>query len=347
MAVEAPAAAPTRAAAGASAASSTRTAAGGASAGALVRAAADGDPAGSVVDYGVTRDGLIQLRRRWPAAGPEPSAAPDSGVGLKPAPSPESAAGPARAAVYVLHGVAEHSGRYEHVGSALAGRGFETVATDHRGHGRSGGRRGHVDQWSQYLDDVEDQMAEVRGLGLPVVMLGHSLGGLMALSYCVEGRPGPDLLAVSAPALGYVLDSPQKLLYLAGPVLASLAAAAPVSINRDLSLLSSDPEAAARAAADPLWSGEVTVSLGWELLRAMARTRARLDRLEIPVMCVHGSDDGLVPAASSEILATAAGAERRVYDGLRHEVFNEPAGLDVLTEVIDWIESNLPAPAGR
>lgn len=333
MAVEAPTASPIQAAAD------------GAPSGSVLRAAADDASAGSVVDYGVTRDGLIQLRRRWPAARPESSASPDSGASPESAPSLESLAGPARAVVYVLHGVAEHSGRYEHVGSALAGRGFETVATDHRGHGRSGGRRGHVDRWSQYLDDVEDQMAEIRGLGLPVVMLGHSLGGLMALSYCVEGRPGPDLLAVSAPALGYALDSPQKLLYLAGPVLAALAGAAPVQINRDLSLLSADPEVTAGAAADPLWNGEVTVSLGWQLLRAMARTRARLDRLEVPVMCVHGGDDRLVPAASSEILASAAGAERRVYEGLRHEVFNEPAGLAVLAEVIDWIESNLPRPS--
>ena len=333
MAVEAPVASP------------TQVAADGAPAGSVLRAVADDASAGSVVDYGVTRDGLIQLRRRWPAARPESSASPGSGASPESAPSLESLAGPARAVVYVLHGVAEHSGRYEHVGSALAGRGFETVATDHRGHGRSGGRRGHVDRWSQYLDDVEDQMAEIRGLGLPVVMLGHSLGGLMALSYCVEGRPGPDLLAVSAPALGYALDSPQKLLYLAGPVLTSLAGAAPVPINRDLSLLSADPEVTAGAAADPLWNGEVTVSLGWELLRAMARTRARLDRLEVPVMCVHGGDDRLVPASSSEILASAAGAERRVYEGLRHEVFNEPAGLAVLAEVINWIESNLPHPS--
>ena len=283
-------------------------------------AAADEAPAGAVVDYGVTRDGLIQLRRRWPAAGS------------------------ARAAVYVLHGVAEHSGRYEHVGAALAGRGFEVVAVDHRGHGRSGGRRGHVDRWSQYLDDVEDQMAEIRGLGLPVVMLGHSLGGLMALSYCVEGRPAPDLLVVSAPALGYALDRPRQLLRLAGPVLASLAPTATVGINRDLSLLAADPEVAAEAAADPLWNREVTVSLGWEVLRAAVRTRTRLDRLEVPVLCVHGSEDRLVPATASEILDSAAGAERRVYEGLRHEVFNEPAGLEILAEVIDWIEAGLHRP---
>ena len=282
-------------------------------------AAADEAPAGAVVDYGVTRDGLIQLRRRWPAAGP------------------------ARAAVYVLHGVSEHSGRYEHVGAALAGRGFEVVAVDHRGHGRSGGRRGHVDRWSQYLDDVEDQMAEIRSLDLPVVMLGHSLGGLMALSYCVEGRPAPDLLAVSAPALGYALDRPRQLLRLAGPVLASLAPTATVGINRDLSLLAADPEVAAEAAADPLWNREVTISLGWEVLRAAVRTRTRLDRLEVPVLCVHGRDDHLVPAAASEILA-AAGAERQVYEGLGHEVFNEPTGLEVLAEVIDWIEAELPRP---
>ena len=284
-------------------------------------AAADEAPAGAVVDYGVTRDGLIQLRRRWPAAGS------------------------ARAAVYVLHGVSEHSGRYEHVGAALAGRGFEVVAVDHRGHGRSGGRRGHVDRWSQYLDDVEDQMAEIRGLGLPVVMLGHSLGGLMALSYCVEGWPAPDLLAVSAPALGYALDRPRQLLRLAGPVLASLVPTATVGVNRDLSLLAADPEVAAEAAADPLWNREVTVSLGWEVLRAAVRTRTRLDRLEVPVLCVHGRDDQLVPAAASEILASAVGAERRVYEGLGHEVFNESAGLEVLAEVIDWIEAELPRPA--
>lgn len=303
------------------------------------RVVAGDAPAGCIIDYGVTRDGLIQLRRRWPATGLEFSTA------AGPAASRESSTGRARAVVCVLHGVAEHSGRYEHVGVALAGRGFEVVAVDHRGHGRSGGRRGHVDRWSQYLDDVEDQMAEIRGLGRPVVMLGHSLGGLMALSYCVEGRPAPDLLVVSAPALGYALDRPRQLLRLAGPVLASLAPTATVGINRDLSLLATDPEVAAEAAADPLWNREVTVSLGWQVLRAAVRTRTRLDRLEAPVLCVHGRDDHLVPAAASEILASAAGAERRVYEGLRHEVFNEPAGLDVLAEVIDWIEANLPHPA--
>lgn len=303
------------------------------------RASADGAPAGAVVDYGVTRDGLIQLRRRWPAAGPESSTAPEPAAGR------ESSASQARAVVCVLHGVAEHSGRYEHVGAALAGRGFEVVAVDHRGHGRSGGRRGHVDRWSQYLDDVEDQMAQIRGLGLPVVMLGHSLGGLMALSYCVEDRPAPDLLAVSAPALGYALDRPRQLLRLAGPVLASLTPTATVGINRDLSLLATAPEVAAEAAADPLWNREVTVSLGWQVLRAAVRTRTRLDHLEVPVLCVHGRDDHLVPVAASEILASAANAERRVYEGLRHEVFNEPTGLDVLAEVIDWLEANLPRPA--
>lgn len=303
------------------------------------RVVAGDAPAGSVIDYGVTRDGLIQLRRRWAASGPALAVDPKSST------IPEPSTVLARAVVCVLHGVAEHSGRYEHVGSALAGRGFEVVAVDHRGHGRSGGRRGHVDRWSQYLDDIEDQMAEIRGLGRPVVMLGHSLGGLMALSYCVEGRPAPDLLVVSAPALGYALDRPRQLLRLAGPVLASLAPTATVGINRDLSLLATDPEVAAEAAADPLWNREVTVSLGWQVLRAAVRTRTRLDRLEAPVLCVHGRDDHLVPAAASEILASAAGAERRVYEGLRHEVFNEPAGLDVLAEVIDWIEANLPRPA--
>ena len=106
------------------------------------------EPVTSTIDHGTTRDGLVQARRRW-----QPS-------------------GEAHAAVLLLHGIAEHGGRYEHVGRRLADSGFETVAIDHRGYGQSGGRRGHVDRWSQFTDDVQDQLAEVRSLGKGVLMGG-------------------------------------------------------------------------------------------------------------------------------------------------------------------------------
>ncbi len=153
------------------------------------------EPVTSTTDHGTTRDGLIQMRRRW-----------------KPT-------GGARVAVLLLHGIAEHSGRYEHVGRRLADAGFDVVAYDHRGYGRSGGRRGHVDSWSEFSDDIEDQLAEVRALGLPTVVLAHSMGGLMATRYLVDERPEPDLLVLSGPAMG--VDVPVHL-RLAAPVVSRL-----------------------------------------------------------------------------------------------------------------------------
>jgi len=141
----------------------------------------------SIIDYGVTRDGLTQLRRRWKAAGT------------------------ARAIVLIVHGISEHSGRYEAVGQQLAEAGFHVVAYDHRGHGQSGGRRTYVDSFDELLDDLEDHLSEVRQLGLPVVVLGHSMGGLIATAYAVSSRPQPHYLVLSAPALGAEVPSWQRV----------------------------------------------------------------------------------------------------------------------------------------
>src|SRR5690606_14257762 len=137
-----------------------------------------GSPPTSTVDHGLTRDGLMQLRRRWRP--PEPPTA----------------------AILLVHGITEHSGRYEHVGRWLADAGFDVVAIDARGAGESGGRRSYVDRFADFVDDVEDQLVEVRRLGVPVVLLGHSMGGLIALDLATSDRPQPDLVVVSGPALG-------------------------------------------------------------------------------------------------------------------------------------------------
>ncbi|RMH87246.1 MAG: alpha/beta hydrolase [Actinomyces sp.] len=266
------------------------------------------------IDYGVTRDGLLQLRRRWRPATP------------------------ARAAVLVLHGIAEHSGRYEHVGGRLAAHGFDVVAIDQRGYGRSGGRRGHVDSWDQFLDDVEDQMAQVRSLDLPVVLLGHSMGGLIATSYVTDERPAPDLLVLSGPALG--ADVPWHL-RVAAPLLGTLWPTLVIRDEGDPSVLATDPAVGERFYADPLRVPYPTARLGRELLRAIAKARSRIDRVTMPTLVVHGGDDTLVPTEASAILEDLPNVTRRVYPGLRHEVFNEPVGLDIVDEVAAWIDERL------
>ncbi len=274
-------------------------------------------PAISVPDRGVTRDGLVQLRRRW---------------------SPAASAPPARATVLLLHGMGEHSGRYEHVGQRLAGHGFDVVAIDHRGHGVSGGRRGHVDDFDEYLDDVEDQLAEVRALGLPVVMFAHSMGGLIATRYAVSGRPGADLLVLSAPALAAAVPAwQQAVAQVLGRVMPRLSVPGTI----DPAVLSTDPAVAAAYRADPLVWTSASAGFGRAMLGAMADTTANVHRLRVRTLVMHGGDDELVPPHASEPLASVAGVERRLLPGLRHEIFNEPVGLDLVDAAAEWIDRHL------
>ncbi len=270
----------------------------------------------AVIDHGTTRDGLIQLRRRW------------------------SPAGDARGAILLLHGIGEHTGRYEHVGDHLAAAGFEVIGIDHRGYGQSGGRRAYLDSWSQFLDDVEDQLNEIRTMDLPTVMLGHSMGGLIATSYCVDDRPLPDLLVLSGPALDVERDGKIKMLTRVGPVIRKLSPGFEVRDDWDPTVFASDIAVGEKFMSDPLRTDFATISIGLELFGAIETTQQRLSALSVPTMCVHGSDDKLVPAWASEPLE-AIGAHRIVYDGLGHEVFNEPVGLDVVDDVIAWIDPQL------
>jgi alpha-beta hydrolase superfamily lysophospholipase len=273
------------------------------------------EPVTSVVDHGTTRDGLVQLRRRWQPAGD------------------------ARAAVLLLHGIAEHSGRYEHVGRRLADAGFEVVAIDHRGYGRSGGRRGHVDRWSQFSDDVEDQLVQVRTLGLPTVLLGHSMGGLMATRYGIDTeRPQPDLMVLSGPALDAEI---RPHLRLVAPLASRIVPTFEVREDGDPSFLSKDPTVGEVFYADPYRVPYPTARLGHELVSAMGEARAGITKITMPILVMHGTDDRLVPATASDIFATLPNAERILYEGLRHEVFNEAEGLEIVDTVIDWINGRL------
>jgi len=261
-----------------------------------------------------TRDGITQLQRRW---------------------RPATASG---AAVLLVHGIGEHSGRYDHVGRFLAQRGHDVLAFDNRGHGQSGGRRGHVDHFSLFLDDVEDHVLERRQLGLPVVLVGHSLGGLIAATYVVERRPAPDLLVLSAPALMAQIPAWQRRL---APVLARVWPTVFVPGGIDGALLSRDPEVQRAYLGDPLRVAGSTARLGQQIFATMETTTASLDRITLPTYVLHGSDDQLVPPAASQPFEGRPNVTYRRWAGLRHECLNEPDRADVLGEMAAWIEDRL------
>src|SRR5512140_2886935 len=276
----------------------------------------------SIVSRATTADGTSLLVRHW---------LPD-----------EAAAGGAWAGrpwahVLLVHGLGDHSGRYEHVGEQLSAAGLDTWSFDLRGNGGSGGRRGHVERWSQLHDDLAERLRAVREVAghRPVVLYGHSMGTLIVLGYLLSDRPKPDLVVAGSPALDSTLASWKKAL---ARVLGRIAPTLPIPNGIDGRTLSRDPAVGERAAADAVTCKVSTARFGAEGLAEQARVRREYRGLPpIPMLVLHGLDDGLVPSSASEILGTLPNAERRTYPGLRHELHNEPEGPQILDEVIAWI----------
>jgi alpha-beta hydrolase superfamily lysophospholipase len=253
-----------------------------------------------------------------------------------------TATGESWASVLLVHGLAEHSGRYEQVGQQLAAAGLEVEAYDQRGFGGSAGRRAFVDRWSVNHDDLEDRLTAVRSAarGRPVVLYGHSLGGLIALGYVLAepARPLPDLLVLSAPALESTIPAWKRLL---ARVLGRVAPTVEIKNDFDGSILSRDPSVGERYQADPLNRHATTTRFGALAIAEQARVRAALARLSIPTLVYHGEDDHLVPTDASAPLGDVPGVLRRTYPGLRHESHNEPEGAAVIADVIAWLRTTI------
>ena len=287
----------------------------------------------SIVSHVTTADGTDLLVRHWPADEAEAGGA---------------WAGAPWASVLLVHGLGEHSGRYERVGDQLTAAGLEVSAYDHRGMGGSGGRPGDVEGWSRYHDDLAERLAEVRAVaaGRPVVVYAHSLGGLIAAGYLLTDRPKPDLAVFSAPGLDSTLPGWKKCLV---RVLAPVAPTFEIANGVKGETISRDPSVAAKTVNDPLCVKVSTARFGAAAFAEQARVRDGAGRgFGIPALVLHGEDDGLVPVAATEVLVTAPLVERRTYPGLRHELHNEPEGPSIVDEVIAWLrEETAGAPAGH
>jgi alpha-beta hydrolase superfamily lysophospholipase len=251
------------------------------------------------------------------------------------------AVGTPRAHLLLVHGIAEHAGRYRYVGTQLASAGITTHAYDQRGFGASGGHRAYVDRWSQYHDDLADRLAAVRSAaeGLPVVLYGHSMGGLIALGYVLANppRPLPDLLVLSAPAIDAVIPAWKRRL---ADVLAATVPRFAIANTFPRGALSSDPTVEAAYLADPLATHRTTARLGVALFREQDRVKSALagaGPLPVTTYVVHGADDPIVPEWATRSLEGRANVTRRVYERLHHETHNEPSGAAVIGDTIAWI----------
>ncbi|HUQ41505.1 MAG TPA: lysophospholipase [Candidatus Limnocylindrales bacterium] len=264
-----------------------------------------------------TRDGLTLRGTLWPAVGDM------------------------RGHLLLVHGIAEHASRHAHVAERFAREGIATHAFDLRGFGASEGSRAYVDSWSQYHDDVEDQLKSVRSeaAGAPVVLYGHSMGGLIALGYVLAAppRPSPDVLVLSAPAIGATIPQWKRRI---AAVLARVMPRFRIANALPPGGLSRDPSIEAAYRSDALNTHSTTARLGAELLREQTRITgvlARLDAMPLPTYVLHGSADPIVPVRSTEALAGKRNVTRRVYPELRHETHNEPEGGRVIDDTVTWL----------
>lgn len=261
----------------------------------------------------ISRSGTAQYRRRFPVDSP-------------------------LARVLMLHGISEHSGRYEHVGATFAQAGFDVLTYDHYGHGRSGGERGYVPSFEVFLDDVEDNLTELRDAGDPVVLFAHSMGGLIATAYCVSDRPLPDVLLLSGPALGAEVPRWQEL---GAPLISRVKPKLFIKSEFDGSLLSSNPAVGRQYVNDPLRVAGATAGLGQALFDAMERTNANLERLSIPTLVQHGGADRIVPTHFTERLGELATVTRKVLPGLEHEIVNEDSWETTMRSYIAFAKGAL------
>lgn len=235
---------------------------------------------------------------------------------------------PCRGVVVLAHGMSEHSGRYEHVAEYLAARGLAVYAHDHYGHGRSGGVTGSVADFGHFLEDLAlvVERARAEHPGLPLVLVGHSMGGLIALAYVLDqALAQPDLLVLSGPAIVPLVTPGDRTI--------------------DPSRLSRDPEVWEPYMSDPYVLRErVTEELFARLADGIGRIVGRAGEIRVPVLLIHGLDDPVCSAEGARMYLESGELEdfeMRLYEGGRHEMFNEVNRDEVLADLADWIAARL------
>ena len=246
-----------------------------------------------------------------------------------------------RPLILLAHGLGEHSGRYGNVVNRLLPRGYTIFALDHRGHGRSEGKRGHITNFSEYLEDLKtlQNLAKEKTEKNRAVLIGHSLGGLIALAYALENQGMLAGVVSSGPALKFKVQVPWIKAFL-GNTLSRILPGLTMDNGLNPEHLSHDPKVVQDYQEDPLVHKKVSARWFTEINSRMDWALANAHQLTIPILLIHGSDDQLTDPRGTESFAQQVSSTRKkliIYPGFYHESFNEVEKEKALRDLENWL----------
>ena len=251
----------------------------------------------------------------------------------------------AKAVLVIAHGIGEHSGRYAHVADYFTKRNLAVWACDHRGHGKSDGKRGHVDNFDDYLADLGQmiRIAKDHSPGVKTFLLGHSLGGLIATFYAEKHPSDLDGLIASGPALREKMKISPVTAFM-GKTFSRIMPTFTTGTGLDPNLLSHDKEVVKKYVEDPLVHKVATARWFTEYRRAQEETMRLADEFTLPCLIIQGGADGIIdPTVATKLYKRIKGSDKtlKVYDGFYHESLNEIGKGTVLADIDTWLSARI------
>ena len=249
-----------------------------------------------------------------------------------------------KAIVCLVHGLGEHTSRYAHVAEAFVKENYVLFGADLRGHGRSGGQRGHISSIEVMMQDIDLLLKEAKSRypGLPLILYGHSLGGILVLHYGLTRKPDIKGIIATSSGLRTALEN-QPMKIRAAKILGAILPKVSLPSGLDVNAISHDKKVIDKYCSDPLVHDKVSLGFGKIMLATAQWTLKHSGEFSLPLLLLHGKGDAIAFASGSIEFATPLKEKCKLvlFDGAFHELHNEPEQAEVFKIMTDWIDEQL------
>ena len=246
---------------------------------------------------------------------------------------------PPKGVICLVHGFGEHSSRYEHVAQFFTDNNYAVIAYDHRGHGRSGGKKGHFVSYDEFMNDVENlvNQADIHFPNLPKIIYGHSMGGNVVANYAIKRNPKVAGIILSSPFFNTAFEPPAIKIAL-GKLMRNIIPTLSLPSGLDVNAISRDKDVVKKYSEDPMVFDSISSKMGIELIEFGQEAIENAAKLSLPALIFHGTADQLTSFDATKQFVANAGKNVTFipYEGLYHECHNEPEKAQVLDNILKW-----------